>query len=673
MNAFFKEKSNRRIKRATREDLYAVFLKYASVEADGLHYITSEDFIRKFLGLHQNEDYDPKSVKLLAGIVDTSKDGHISFPEFMALEGILTFPDALYFIAFRLFDVNGNRLVSFDEFAEIISFTTLQQQIPFDLESPFSQLYFGKDRSRVIKYSEFSQFLHDFHEEYAIEAFRKFDVDGSGTISTDDFYTIMTTIRTHLLTEDVISNLKEVAHRISGCDQVSLPIFAAFNSVLNNIELLKRVYLTASDDDENKEISRKEFLCATQFINVGTPIEVDILFHLNELINKSPTLILADFQAIAPEQYYTKVNKRVLDIKAVQSPEQRDWVTELLESLYRFTLGSIAGAIEAIGAYPMDLIKSRMQIQRPGVLFEEPLYKSTWHCFKKTLKAEGVPGLYRGMLTQILGTSMGKAMKLSMNDFIRDKLMNRKGQVPLWGEFFAGATAGACNVFVIQPLEAIKIRVQTVGELFPKAKLRMVAVIKQLGFKGLYKGTAACMWRDVPFSALFFPTYAHTKIYLQDIDGYNTPISLLAAGLLAAIPGAPISMPFDVIKTRLQVDPRPGQVAYTGIVDAASRIMKEEGLRTFWQGTRVIKPSQFGITLLLYEVLQRYFYIDFAGTRPTGSEATVRITSVDQIKSEKPDHIGGFALAVPILSGIESKFGLVFPKFRTTITKPHQH
>lgn len=53
--------------------------------------------------------------------------------------------------------------------------------------------------------------IQDFHEEYAREAFRKFDVDGSGTISTDDFYKIMTTIRTHLLTEEVKNNLKEVS------------------------------------------------------------------------------------------------------------------------------------------------------------------------------------------------------------------------------------------------------------------------------------------------------------------------------------------------------------------------------------------------------------------------------------------------------------------------------
>lgn len=40
----------------------------------------------------------------------------------------------------------------------------------------------------------------------------------------------------------------------------------------------------------------------------------------------------------------------------------------------------------------MDLIKSRMQIQRPGALMEERFYKSSWDCFRKVLRTEGVIG-----------------------------------------------------------------------------------------------------------------------------------------------------------------------------------------------------------------------------------------------------------------------------------------
>ena len=53
------------------------------------------------------------SVKLLAGIVDTSKDGFISFPEFQAFEGLLCTPDALYKTAFQLFDTKGNGTVTY--------------------------------------------------------------------------------------------------------------------------------------------------------------------------------------------------------------------------------------------------------------------------------------------------------------------------------------------------------------------------------------------------------------------------------------------------------------------------------------------------------------------------------------------------------------------------------
>jgi solute carrier family 25 aspartate/glutamate transporter 12/13 len=78
--------------------------------------MTPEDFVIKFLGLFDQQNYNAHSVQLLAGIVDTSKDGLISFAEFKAFEGLLCFPDALYKTAFQLFDTNGNGMVSFRKY-----------------------------------------------------------------------------------------------------------------------------------------------------------------------------------------------------------------------------------------------------------------------------------------------------------------------------------------------------------------------------------------------------------------------------------------------------------------------------------------------------------------------------------------------------------------------------
>jgi solute carrier family 25 aspartate/glutamate transporter 12/13 len=68
-----------------------------------------------------------------------------------------------------------------------------------------------------------------------------------------------------------------------------------------------------------------------------------------------------------------------------------------------------------------------------------------------------------------------------------------------------------------------KIRLQIQGETAkagggpPKGA---VHIIRQLGVLGLYKGASACLLRDIPFSAIYFPAYSHLK---KDIfhEGYN--------------------------------------------------------------------------------------------------------------------------------------------------------
>lgn len=68
-----------------------------------------------------------------------------------------------------------------------------------------------------------------------------------------------------------------------------------------------------------------------------------------------------------------------------------------------------------------------------------------------------------------------------------------------------------------------KIRLQVQGEA---AKLEgavpkgAVHIIRQLGIVGLYKGASACLLRDIPFSAIYFPVYSHLKSDLFQ-EGYN--------------------------------------------------------------------------------------------------------------------------------------------------------
>ncbi|XP_044258450.1 calcium-binding mitochondrial carrier protein Aralar1 isoform X1 [Tribolium madens] len=654
------------LRRANPQHLRDIFNKYASQEKNGEKFMTPEDFIIKYLGLFEPENFNAHSVRLLAGIVDTSKDGLISYSEFQAFEGLLCFPDALYKTAFQLFDTNGNGMVSFQEFVEVMKKTELHERIPFNMDSPFIQLYFGREKKRLVSYSEFSQFLHDFHEEYAIEGFRRADKTGSGFISVLDFQFIMTNIKSHLLTKQVQSHLIETAQGATSGRRVSFPYFIAFNSLLNNMELAKRIYLNVTNGHRTQEVTKEEFMHSAQAMSQMTPLEVDILFQLCDVLHQTGRIVYNDLNAIAPEQYYKQITNRLAEIHAVSSPEDRGVFIQVLESMYRFTLGSVAGAVGATAVYPIDLVKTRMQNQRTGSFIGELMYRNSIDCFKKVIRHEGVFGLYRGLVPQLMGVAPEKAIKLTVNDFVRDKFYDKNGNISGIGEVISGAAAGASQVIFTNPLEIVKIRLQVAGEIAGGSKVRAWHVVKELGLFGLYKGAKACLLRDIPFSAIYFPTYAHTKAKFADETGYNHPLSLLAAGAIAGVPAAGLVTPADVIKTRLQVVARAGQTTYNGVFDAARKIYVEEGFRAFWKGAiaRVCRSSpQFGVTLVTYEVLQRMLYIDFGGTRPAGSELKVTALGGDAPKSQNPDHVGGYSVSIPVFSGIETKFGLCLPKF----------
>ena len=112
---------------------------------------------------------------------------------------------------------------------------------------------------------------------------------------------------------------------------------------------------------------------------------------------------------------------------------------------------------------------------------------------------------------------------------------------------------------------------------------------------------------------------------------------------------------------------RPGQSHYNGILDCASKIYSQEGgARAFYKGNLANKlrsAPQFGVTLVMYELIQRVFFVDFGGSKPSGSYREC-LSDGARLSSSNPDHIGGYSVAQPIFVGMESKFGLYFPKFQ---------
>ncbi|XP_078451450.1 electrogenic aspartate/glutamate antiporter SLC25A12, mitochondrial-like [Lampetra fluviatilis] len=652
-------------KRADPVELKAVFTKYSTTHKDGEHYMTPEDFVQRYLGLHNEHNYNPLAVRTLASIADTTKDGLISFQEFSAFESVLCAPDALFIVAFQLFDKEGKGEVTFEGVKAIFSQTTIHQHIPFNWDCDFIRLHFGHTRDKRLTYAEFTQFLQELQLEHARQAFALKDSNKSGTIPALDFNDIMLTIRPHMLSPFVEENLVSAAGGATA-HQVSFSYFNAFNALLNNMELFRKIYSTLAGSRKDVQVTREEFVLAAQRFGQVTPMEVDILFQLADLYEPRGRVIMTDIERIAPlEEGSLPYN--LAEAQKQHAPDKsRPILLQVAESAYRFSLGSVAGAVGATAVYPIDLVKTRMQNQRSsGSFVGELMYKNSFDCFKKVVRYESVFGLYRGLVPQLLGVAPEKAIKLTVNDLVRDKFTKKDSSIPLIAEIIAGGCAGGSQVIFTNPLEIVKIRLQVAGEITTGPRVSALNVLRDLGFLGLYKGAKACFLRDIPFSAIYFPVYAHTKTLMADENGRVGPLQLLTSGAIAGMPAASLVTPADVIKTRLQVAARAGQTTYTGVVDCFAKILHEEGPRALWKGAgaRVCRSSpQFGVTLLTYELLQRWLNVDFGGSKPAGSQPVPK-SRISSLPPTSADHVGGYRLATATLAGVESKFGLYLPRF----------
>ncbi|EEH16181.1 hypothetical protein PABG_06268 [Paracoccidioides brasiliensis Pb03] len=621
------------------------FQRHARTDSEtGERYMNEEDFINAVAPAH--EDYHKikrEQYGILFRVADRRRTGKVNLQDWIAFETLIAKPDAEYEIAFRLFDVEGTGTVKYDAFQKFYNLTKGDDTIPFDWNSEWASLYTGrKKKKHDMTYPQFAQMLRGLQGERIRQAFHLFDRDGDGYIEPEDFQRIILKTAKHKLSDHLLENLPSLC-TISEGSKISYANVRAFQNIIREMDMIDFIIRSAISKSADGKISRSDFLNeaarVTRF-SLFTPMEADILFHFAGLDAPSGKLSLNDFAKVVDASWHTTTALGEAAIQGVSqaadkaATKSKQVVQSILESVHHFGLGSIAGAFGAFMVYPIDLVKTRMQNQRSARVGEK-LYRNSLDCARKVIRNEGILGLYSGVIPQLIGVAPEKAIKLTVNDLVRGSATDKTGKVALPWEIFAGGMAGGCQVVFTNPLEIVKIRLQVQGEIAKSVegapRRSAMWIVKNLGLMGLYKGASACLLRDVPFSAIYFPTYAHLK---SDFFGESptkklSVLHLLTAGAIAGMPAAYLTTPCDVIKTRLQVEARKGETKYTSLSHCASTIMKEEGFRAFFKGgpARILRSSpQFGFTLASYEVLQKW--LPLPGSRH-GEEARTTIGSVE--------------------------------------------
>ena len=63
-------------------------------------------------------------------------------------------------------------------------------------------------------------------------------------------------------------------------------------------------------------------------------------------------------------------------------------------------IGALSGAVSATVVYPLNLLRTRLQAQ--GTVLHPQVYEGIWDVTKKTVRNEGVVGLFRGVTPNLL-------------------------------------------------------------------------------------------------------------------------------------------------------------------------------------------------------------------------------------------------------------------------------
>ncbi|KAL2918808.1 mitochondrial aspartate-glutamate transporter agc1 [Polyrhizophydium stewartii] len=590
----------------------SLFTRHASAVVNGESFLSRADFTSAIRPKHELFALGDAHADLLFSVADRSRRGLISLADFTNFHALLAGPHAEIEILARLVgDNKGVAALTVDDLKAFLSTRRSPAAAPFDFGSEALRPLLAVAAKRPLSLNELGEIVRVLQAERLRLEYKRLDPKNSGTISGADLRALVGVTARHRLSARLLENLPIAFPQASFADVLAL------HSVLSKLDVVDGVVSKLAAANAGAGITKPAFASAASralTYDLISPLEIDVIFR---------ALGAAAGAALEPAAFDALLNPSYNPVAPASEPVRLSAGMEVAKSVYNFALGSVAGAIGATFVYPIDLVKTRMQNQRSKVV-GQLLYKNSWDCFKKVLRNEGFPGLYSGLLPQLVGVAPEKAIKLTMNDLVRSKVKDPKtGEIPLWGEILAGCTAGGSQVLFTNPLEIVKIRLQVQGEV-AKAGIEgaaprqsAVGIVRQLGLFGLYRGVGACLLRDIPFSGIYFPVYAHLKkdLFHEGKNGKKlSVVELLTAGALAGMPAAYLVTPADVIKTRLQVAARKGESTYSGIIDAAVKIRREEGFRAFFKGglARVFRSSpQFGVTLAAYEFLHKTLPVDF--------------------------------------------------------------
>ncbi|KAF1984151.1 mitochondrial carrier [Aulographum hederae CBS 113979] len=274
--------------------------------------------------------------------------------------------------------------------------------------------------------------------------------------------------------------------------------------------------------------------------------------------------------------------------------------------------GAFAGIAEHSVMYPIDLLKTRLQIVQPT---PAAVQQSITRSILNISKVEGFRNLWRGLSSVVLGAGPAHAVYFATYESVKHAMGGNKGHAhehhPL-AAAASGASATIVSDALMNPFDVIKQRMQMQGSIYKSVPHCAKTVFRTEGLAAFYVSYPTTLCMTVPFTALQFMTYESLSKILNPSGGYD-PYTHCGAGAVAGGIAAGLTTPLDVIKTLLQTRGNSKDLEIKnakGLWHTAGIIYRRQGTAGFFRGLKpriITTMPSTAICWSAYEMAKAFF------------------------------------------------------------------
>ncbi|KAI7907929.1 mitochondrial carrier domain-containing protein [Cokeromyces recurvatus] len=188
----------------------------------------------------------------------------------------------------------------------------------------------------------------------------------------------------------------------------------------------------------------------------------------------------------------------------------------LSHPLKTFSSGMIAGCMATTATYPFDLLRTRFAAAT-SVRGSGKDYTTVARAIVDIYEKEGIHGFYRGLWPAIIQIMPYMGLLFSSYDLfakgfkkLRDEQVLSASYKPTH-DMISGALSGLFSKTMVYPFDLVRKRMQMEGTIRKSWLTCIKTVVKQEGYRSLYKGLIPSLVKVGPANAVTFMVFEETK------------------------------------------------------------------------------------------------------------------------------------------------------------------